>query len=983
MSTPRSTVGGSPQRSAAFRERARQEADRYGPDPWIFVRELLQNSRDAGSTAVTFRVEERDGWERVRCVDDGEGMSFEHARRYLFALYASSKETSSNQAGKFGVGFWSILRFDPAHITIRCCTKAGGSWGLRLDGSLEQAERVPGLAQPGTEITLERRGGDGRLEHRVYDAVWQAARYLHRRDDGRTPLPITVNGRRANAEFALEAPSSSFRRGSVRGVVGLGPAPRVELFSRGLRVRAAASLDDLVAPTGRHTARMRVQFPELPGGLAPQALLESDELQVMLSRSDARDNRALTRLVKLAQQELERLIDRQLAQVRPRSLPRRMWDFFADRLRESLMLRTLLGSVLGAFAALVIGWALWGQSQKPPPEPIVQTVPVAPASGTTLPGPRPYQDLAARYRGPRVDVLEPAAAEPIELRYTPPNKRLHFASLVSSSLADDGSPLMESDLKRVQPYRGLTCDRNCTDIEVLVQGPGAVRLLVPTGHRLVSQSLYVGDERQSLHMTADGHPVAILEDAVPVLARYRSVAGPDPSPAIRPSTPRAVPKDLRALARALKPEMIEDRVEALLQEVQARVRYDRTAEVSSQHTEALDTGFVARTLAIGAGDCDVQNGLLVGLLHAAGVEARLAVGFIGTSGTTYPWLHAWVEFRDSSGTWRIADASDGAPAAVPPTLPPAATKPTAGPTPQSPSAAASPTPRPSDAAPSVTTAPAEVVLDDTPEEDDENSLLGVVASLDTRYPWVVRGVPLLLFLLAGWSILGARTSRAVKLDDTPDLSRLLRGVLQQPGAFAQMSALFTRAIVPCVGGKAISVNRARELAAASRLYATATRPSLVRRALRAKAVVLDTTTPEGSTVADSLGAIDLDRWAGWLDRATQAPLTKAVNATLASRGEDWGVCLAVAMPSAVTVLDLGSLGAKVRHCPSARVVLVDPAAPGIERALEVGARNPKLGALMLLDRLADRLDLERPRRAALLGRAAKEALIESFPASRR
>lgn len=980
MSTPRSTVGGSPQRSAAFRERARQEADRYGPDPWIFVRELLQNSRDAGSTAVTFRVEERDGWERVRCVDDGEGMSFEHARRYLFALYASSKETSSNQAGKFGVGFWSILRFDPAHITIRCCTRAGGSWGLRLDGSLEQAERVPGLAQPGTEITLERRGGDGRLEHRVYDAVWQAARYLHRRDDGRTPLPITVNGRRANAEFALEAPCSSFRRGSVRGVVGLGPAPRVELFSRGLRVRAAASLDDLVAPTGRHTARMRVQFPELPGGLAPQALLESDELQVMLSRSDARDNRALTRLVKLAQQELERLIDRQLAQVRPRSLPRRMWDFFADRLRESLMLRTLLGSALGGFAALVIGWVLWGQTAKPGPEPIVRTVPTAPA-GPMMSGPRPYQDLAARYRGPRVDVLEPAAAEPIQLRYTPANKRLHFASLVSSSLADDGSPLMESDLTRVQPYRALTCDRNCTEVEVLVQGPGAVRLLVPTGHRLVSQSLFVGDERQSLHMTADGHPVAMLDDSVPVLARYRSVAGPDPGPPIPPTTPVALPNELRILARGLEPKMIEDRVAALLEEVRERVRYDRTAEVSSQHTAALDSGFVARTLAIGAGDCDVQNGLLVGLLHAASVEARLAVGFIGSAGTTYPWLHAWVEFRDSSGTWRIADASDGAPAAVPPALPSPATKPIST---ASPSTPAPPNPASAQTAPTPSAAAAttEVVTEKESPTQRETTFLDVVASLDARYPWVVRGIPLLLFALAGWSILGARTSRAVKLDDTPDLSRLLRGVLQQPGAFAQMSALFTRAIVPCVGGKAISVNRARELAAASRLYTTATRPPLVSRAIRAKAIVLDATTPEGSTVADSLGAIDLDRWAGWLDRATQSPLTKAVNATLARRGEDWSVSLATAMPSAVTVLDLGALGAKLRHCPSSRIVLVDPAAAGIDRALAVAVRNPKRGALMLLDRLADRLDLERPRRAALLSRAAKEALTESFPSTR-
>jgi hypothetical protein len=96
-----------------------------------------------------------------------------------------------------------------------------------------------------------------------------------------------------NARFELPAPSSAFRRGSVRGVVGLGTAARVELFSRGLRVRAAASLADFTAGGGRHTGRSRVQFAELPGRLAPQALLESDALELLLSRSDARENKAL------------------------------------------------------------------------------------------------------------------------------------------------------------------------------------------------------------------------------------------------------------------------------------------------------------------------------------------------------------------------------------------------------------------------------------------------------------------------------------------------------------------------------------------------------------------------------------------------------------------------------------------------------------------------------------------------------------------
>jgi hypothetical protein len=46
-------------------------------------------------------------------------MSYAHARRYLFALYASSKEQRRDQVGRFGVGFWSILRFEPKRIVIR------------------------------------------------------------------------------------------------------------------------------------------------------------------------------------------------------------------------------------------------------------------------------------------------------------------------------------------------------------------------------------------------------------------------------------------------------------------------------------------------------------------------------------------------------------------------------------------------------------------------------------------------------------------------------------------------------------------------------------------------------------------------------------------------------------------------------------------------------------------------------------------------
>jgi hypothetical protein len=355
------------ERANDFRERARVEADRYGPDPWIFVRELLQNARDAGATKVLIEVAERAGLTRIVCRDDGEGMTYEHARRYLFSLYASSKEDRANQVGRFGVGFWSILRFEPARIIIRSCPREaaqGGAWQVILDGALQNAERSSIEMAPGTEIILERAHADGNDDRRVFEAAHQNARFLCCRDQPEVPLPITVNGRLVNAEFALAPPSSAFRSGHVRGVVGLGNAPRVELFSRGLRVRSAACLDDLLTSTG-HTGHSRVRFPELPGGLAPQALLESDGLELLLSRSDARDTRTLRRLVKLGQHELRQLVERQLARIRPPGLGERLAGLMRRLAGESAWWRAVLGAATGAVLALVIAQLIWPTPDAP------------------------------------------------------------------------------------------------------------------------------------------------------------------------------------------------------------------------------------------------------------------------------------------------------------------------------------------------------------------------------------------------------------------------------------------------------------------------------------------------------------------------------------------------------------------------------------------------------------------------------------------
>lgn len=993
-------TGAAPDPTRAFRERARLEADRYGPDPWIFVRELLQNSRDAGASTVRFDVEQDGATERVTCVDDGDGMSFDHAKRYLFSLYASSKEGAKNQAGRFGVGFWSILRFDPASIVIRSCPRGGTPWGLRLDGSLATAAYTDGPTRPGTTITLERPRGDGRLEHRVFDAVWQSGRYLHHRDAIDRPVAITINGRSANAEFALSAPSTAFRKRNLRGVVGLGPSPRVELFCRGLRVRAAASLEDLVAPAGRHTSRMRVLFPELPGGLAPQALLESENLELLLSRSDARDNRALQKLVRLAQRELERLVERQLAHARPQAWYRRAFEAMRAGLRRSVVARSLVGATVGGVLALAISHVLWGLGPTTTtPSPIAATTADPIAVGTPPSGPRAYRDLGARYRGPKVDVLTPASAEPIALTYRPAELRLYLAALAFSGFSSDGSPEHAASAIDVDDYVGTRCGDECVEIALPFESDGgATRLPVPTGHRIVTDSVRVGDATLPVRAASDGMPLVVSDGAAAGVLRYRTSPAPDPSPPGRVSTHVALPTDLSRLATRLRALPIDERVSLAVAAVRRAVRYDHSAETARLHAEASTRGggFIARTLEIGAGDCDVQNALLAALLQAADVRAKMAVGFIGSDGHTMPWLHAWVEYLGEDLSWRVADASDrigyggaeptvvavaddGGDAATPAPYPAVAvavgTEPSDGPSDGSAEATAEPTATSGAAEPiEPTSAPATVAS----QPPAASGPLARIAAFDRAHPWVLRALPIGLLVLAAWLLLGGRMRRATTLDDSADLSRLLQGVLQQPGAFGHVAALFHRPLVPLSDGAAISLHRARELASSGRLYRTRTRAGLAAQAIRSGAAVLDDRTPEGTTVADALGAVDIDRWSSMLERSSSDRTLAAVNAALRERGEDWCVRVAPDVASGMAVLDLAPLGARLPGVRATRLVLFDATDPVLLRASAMARQSPRAAMLLALDHLAGRLGLAEDRRGHLLAGAARAAVLENF-----
>ncbi len=936
----------------SFRERALHEALRYGPDPWVFVRELLQNARDAEARRVDFSVHDTNGRAAVVCRDDGCGMSFEHARRYLFALYASSKEGSKGSAGRFGVGFWSVLRFEPDRIRVRSWPRHGEPWELELDGALAHAVRREAPHDgSGTEIVLERAAGDGALPRRIADAVWQSGRFLSQRDAPGRPLAIRVNGRFMNARFDLPAPSARFERGGLRGAVGLAAFARVELFAKGLRVRSAASLEDLLGPEGRSSRDTRARFPEVAAGLAPQALLDGRDLEVLLARNDARETPALRRLLALARDELSRLVDRQLALVRPEPL----WRRAAREARGLPAAACILALAALAFSA----GAWWGRrgvrsvlvpgAQSAPVRGLAVSGPAAPLSvrtpadgdralfanvPSTTEAPVPYHDLAGLYEGPETDVGSGPRAT-VALSYSPPAAPLRFAALVVRLAGE--APAADPTVS----YDGGPCDASCIDVVLAVAAGGEpLRLPVPTGHRLDPTSVRSGGRRAQVQSSPEGEPLLALVRHTDSVVTYRTGPGAPAAPAAG-AAPGGFPEPLGREARALRSRPVEERVLALTARVRALIAYSNAPEVVTRERAAAAEGmpFAARALAVGAGDCDVQNGLLALLLSEAGVPARLVVGYQGVDGRALPGLHAWVEYQEREGPWRIADASPTADAAP---LPMRRT-----------TAVASTTLLVSGAPDPAAAAPGRLVV------------------------WRAgAGVVLVLTAALGLGLVALRrTRRDVRLDPAHDPARLLRGALQQPAVFAEVPAIFDRRLVPLVGGGATSLRSAWQDAVRGRLLVSRFGSQLAQRAARAGAPVLDAREEEGRVVSDALGAVDLDAWDALLARAGSHRLLDAAAEELRRRGEPWDLRLTVDA-AGLTLLELRgrALGPRFR---AGRVLVVGAAEGWWEHAARLSRQRPCEALLRVVDALADRLALPEARRAALVAPLALAALEET------
>ncbi len=902
-----------------FAARARHEAQRYGADRLVFVRELVQNARDAGARGVEIEVSAGPRATRIVCRDDGEGMTFEHARLFLFTLYASSKSRRPGAAGRFGVGFWSVLRFVPSSMEVRSWPRHGSGWAVQLDGSLKSARPLPTRPRPssGTEIVLKADRHEPELLARLDRALRHYCREVRQRDAPGRLLLITLNGRGAHGTLDLPAPRTRFRRGALRGVVGLAEQPQALVYSQGLLVREASFLDDLLAPDD---TRPRPAVPDLDEGLAPRALLDHRALQPLLSRNDVHDSRPLRRAVRLAQLEMGRLVDRQLGQAAPPSFGSRARDILA---RVSPGAALVAGAVAAlALASAWVGLDRWPTARTPPP--------------LRHPGPSLYRDLRRLYAGPDTGPLAESLA-PVELTYRPTTAAPLLRALAIDNLDEPGAsnrPLRPAPLS--EPVGGGL------EVSLLaVHEPGELRLPVPTGHQVDARSVHLDGQPVPLFLSSLGEPSLRLPRSHRGRLQYRTQPAHEglASPLAVPQDP---PEELTREAARLRGWPIADRVAAATEWTRNRVARSQEATVARQHAVARRRGerFLTRALAIAAGDCDVQNGVLVELLRQSGVPARLAVGYVGRDGRALPWLHAWAEYQLDDGRWRSADASlllEGDPGRAPVSAPDR--------------------PAPADhLADSGTARPRVAVPPRVPSRDTRTA-----PGLGTAAAALLGAVPLLLLLAL------RRTRRSMVLDPSPDVSRLLQGALRHPDAFREAPAVFHRPLVPlCAGGRA-SLLQAWTEASQDRLYC-ARHPGTLTRAVARHALVVDATRPEGAAVAAGLGAVDLDHWQRLLDRSHASPPLDDIVRRLSDHGP--------------------RIRARILPSLSAPISLVLPTGPGRhggEHLLLVPEEPPWNGAagpgpwLDIAEAILDRLDVPGPRRSARLATLSRRLVLEVFP----
>ena len=260
--------------------------------PYDFLRELVQNSMDAGSDRVEVSLERHleaqpgaDGKDAVFelvIMDTGVGMDESIIDGALTRLFASTKTDDRTMAGGFGVGFVSVFAWEPDVLLLQT-GRGGESWELTFYSDRRFEKSRLDLPVEGTTITLLRRADAsayGAVVEAVRDSLWRWCRFAEvevtfedlNEGDG----PELIEDAPTPEDYAVSR-SETVGDGHVRVAFGIPPSAvmmrRGLILEEGEPVALVPSLEN-EGRSAEHLA-LWVDSPELETTLARDSIVQS------------------------------------------------------------------------------------------------------------------------------------------------------------------------------------------------------------------------------------------------------------------------------------------------------------------------------------------------------------------------------------------------------------------------------------------------------------------------------------------------------------------------------------------------------------------------------------------------------------------------------------------------------------------------------------------------------------------------------------
>ncbi|MCP4901101.1 MAG: hypothetical protein GY906_29375, partial [bacterium] len=396
----------------------------------------------------------------------------------------------------------------------------------------------------------------------------------------------------------------------------------------------------------------------------------------------------------------------------------------------------------------------------------------------------------------------------------------------------------------------------------------------------------------------------------------------------------ALPDSISAEVERVAPDSPEQGVSLGLAITQNAIAYDRSVEVATAYQQAREQGEPLFSCAerLGVGDCDVQNAILAAVLGEFGIPARMAVGYVGSGGHVLSGLHAWVEYLDSTGRWRIADAS---------------------------------------------LRRARDVAAVAPESKGTiREVMTATEGLFGELPVVPAvGVVSVTLLISFALVVRLQRDRNTSMElGEIGRAQLLEGVLERPEAFNTIAALHSEPLVPVVRGKDISLKKVERLSRAGRLYCGRRGSLLVDKAVRRGLKVLDLDSDEARLVAEHFAAQDLERWQGFIDESAEVAPCRLLNSVLGQFGERWKTRVTSNGDQQIIVIAGAKLGV-VRDLGSPLVLVSSDSELG-RSVQEMAHSSPGAAALILAQALVP-LQIKNTRIAGrVMAEIARMVLVE-------